>query len=132
MEDVHQPVSIVVIDDNAVSLEFVAEALANSGLRILSSTVPEEGLAMVNEHHPTIVLTDVIMPYISGFEVLRLVKQLDRDIEVLLMSADDLPSTGANSAPLDAGFLRKPIPITQLRECVTRLLEKHSASNPRP
>ena len=132
MEDTQQPVSIVVIDDNAISLEFVAEALASSGLRILTSTIPEEGLAMVNEHHPTIVLTDVIMPYISGFEVLRLVKQVDSDIDVVLMSADDLPSTGANSAPLAAGFLRKPIPITQLRECVARLMEKHSANNHRP
>jgi DNA-binding NtrC family response regulator len=131
MEDAHQPVSIVVIDDNATSLEFVAEALARSGLRILTSTVPEEGLAMVNAHHPTIVLTDVIMPYISGFDVLRLVKQLDSAIEVVLMSADDLPTMGPNSESSAAGFLRKPIPIAQLRECVARLLEKHEASSPR-
>jgi CheY-like chemotaxis protein len=52
MGDGHQPVSIVVIDDNPLSLEFVVEALSRSGLVILTSTGAEEGLALVAAHHP--------------------------------------------------------------------------------
>ncbi len=66
MLEVPQPASIVIIDDNASNLEFVAEALARSGLLILTSTQPEAGLALVAAHHPLIVLTDVIMPRSMG------------------------------------------------------------------
>lgn len=126
MLEVPQPASIVIIDDNASNLEFAAEALARSGLLILTSTQPEAGLALVAAHHPLIVLTDLIMPEINGYQVLRMVKQLNPAIDVVLMSAADLPEAEAdgNTMELAAGFLRKPIPMTELRECVARLLEK--------
>ena len=123
MLEVPQAASIVIIDDNASNLEFVAEALARSGLQILTSTQPEAGMALVAAHSPLIVLTDVIMPGIDGYQVLRMVKQLNPAIDVVLMSASD-PQSDANTMELAAGFLRKPIPMSELRKCVTRLLQK--------
>lgn len=131
MLEVPQPASIVVIDDNASNLEFVAEALACSGLQILTSTQPEAGLALVAAHNPRIVLTDVIMPGINGYHVLRMVKQLNPAIDVVLMSADDLSYADGNTQELAADFLRKPVPMAELRECVARLLEKQAVTSPR-
>lgn len=122
MGDDHQPVSIVVIDDNPTSLEFVVEALSRSGLVILTSTEAEEGLAMVAAHHPKLVMTDVIMPGMSGIHVLRCVKDVDPTIKVVLMSADDLPETDGKVERLAAEYLRKPIAPSQIRECVARLI----------
>jgi DNA-binding NtrC family response regulator len=130
MLEVPQPASIVIIDDNASSLEFVAEALARSGLLILTSTQPEAGLALVAAHNPFVVLTDVIMPGTNGYQVLRMVKQLNPAIDVVLMSAADLPQADSNTMEMAAGFLRKPIPMAELRECVARLLEKHAETSP--
>ena len=131
MLEVPQPASIVVIDDNASNLEFVAEALARSGLQILTSTQPEAGMALVAAHKPLIVLTDVIMPGINGYQVLRMVKQLNPAIDVVLMSADDLSYADGNTPELAADFLRKPVPMAELRECVARLLEKQAETRPR-
>ena len=131
MLEVPQPASIVVIDDNASNLEFVAEALARLGLRILTSTQPEAGLALVAAHNALIVLTDLIMPGINGYQLLRMVKQLNPAIDVILMSASD-PQSDANTMELAAGFLRKPIPMAELRECVARLLEKRQRPVPTP
>jgi CheY-like chemotaxis protein len=131
MLELPQPASIVVIDDNASNLEFVAEALARSGLLILTSTEPETGLALVAAHNPVIVLTDLIMPGINGYELLRMVKQLNPAIDVVLMSASD-PQSDANTMELAAGFLRKPIPMSELRECVARLLQKQHRPIPTP
>jgi DNA-binding NtrC family response regulator len=131
MLEVPQPASIVVIDDNASNLEFVAEALARSGLLILTSTQPEAGLALVAAHNALIVLTDLIMPGINGYQLLRMVKQLNPAIDVVLMSASD-PQSDANTMELAAGFLRKPIPMAELRECVARLLEKRQRPVPTP
>ncbi len=131
MLEVPQPASIVIIDDNASNLEFVAEALARSGLRILTSTQPEAGLALVAAHNALIVLTDLIMPGINGYQLLRMVKHLNPAIDVILMSAADRPGRGdGNTMELAAGFLRKPIPMAELRECIARLLEKQAETSP--
>jgi DNA-binding NtrC family response regulator len=124
MLEVPQAASIVIIDDNASNLEFVAEALAHSGLLILTSAQPEAGLALVAEHNPLIVLTDVIMPGINGYQVLSMVKQLNPATDVVLMSADDLSYAEGNTPELAADFLRKPVAMAELRECVARLLEQ--------
>lgn len=131
MLEVPQPASIVVIDDNASNLEFVAEALARSGLLILTSTQPEAGMALVAAHKPLIVLTDVIMPGIDGYQVLRMVKQLNPAIDVVLMSAADASEADGSTTELAADFLRKPIPMAELRDCVARLLEKHAETAPK-
>ncbi|HET9790683.1 MAG TPA: response regulator [Candidatus Angelobacter sp.] len=132
MLDVPQPASIVIIDDNASNLEFAAEALARSGLQILTSTQPETGLALVAAHNPRIVLTDVIMPGINGYHVLRMVKQLNPAIDVVLMSAADLAQADDTTMELAAGFLRKPISMAELRGCVARLLENKQRPVPTP
>jgi CheY-like chemotaxis protein len=129
MGDGHQPVSIVVIDDNPTSLEFVVEALSRSGLKILTSTQPEEGLALVAAHHPKLVMTDVIMPGMSGIHVLRCVKDVDPTIKVVLMSVDDLPESDGKVERLGAEYLRKPIAPSQIRECVARLIGNHQKLN---
>ena len=77
-------VSIVIIDDNAGSLEFLSEALAAEGVRIHTSTDPEEGLDIVFREHPQIVLTDLVMPALSGLEVLERIVEFDSAIEVIL------------------------------------------------
>jgi len=125
MGDDDQPVSIVIIDDNPSSLEFVVAALSRSGVQILTSTEAQEGLALVAEHHPKLVMTDVIMPGMSGIHVLRSVKDVDPTIDVVLMSADDLPETDGKVERLAADYLRKPIAPSELRECVARLISKH-------
>jgi two-component system, NtrC family, response regulator HydG len=129
MGEENQPVSIVVIDDNPANLEFVAEALARSGAQILTSEEPEKGLALVAAHHPRVVLTDVIMPGMSGLDVLREAKLLDRYVDVVLMSADDLPQERAEDTGMAAAYLRKPISPAKLRDCVARLLEKHDVNS---
>jgi DNA-binding NtrC family response regulator len=131
MGDDHQPASIVVIDDNPTSLEFVVESLSRSGLLVLTSTGAEEGLALVAAHHPKLVMTDVIMPGMSGIHVLRCVKAVDPTIDVVLMSVDDLPETDGNVERLAADYLRKPITPSQLRECVARLISKHQNGRPK-
>ena len=63
-------VSVLIIDDNPASLELVSTALAQPGLEIFTASDPEEGLDLFCNHLPEIVLTDLVMPHMSGMEVL--------------------------------------------------------------
>jgi len=62
---------LLIIDDNLSSLELVSNALAQPGLEILTASDPEVGLDIACSRHPQIVLTDLVMPRLSGLDVLE-------------------------------------------------------------
>src|SRR5258708_33501829 len=80
-------VSLLILDDNAGSLELLSSDLAQRELDILTASDPEEGLDLVLERHPQIVLTDLVMPKLSGLDVLERIMEFDPPIDVILMTA---------------------------------------------
>jgi DNA-binding response OmpR family regulator len=118
------PVSVVIIDDNTRSLEFVSAALSRPGVQIFTAAKPADGLALVSLHRPLVVLTDLIMPGMSGLDVLERVKQFDPTISVVIMSARE--SGGSPAKAFEQGatdYLKKPISVALLRERVGRLIQ---------
>ena len=87
MGDNPNDISLVIIDDNAGSLELLSAALENEGIRIFTAQDPEEGVEIVFREHPQIVLTDLVMPGLSGLDVLDRVVAFDPAIDVVLMTA---------------------------------------------
>ena len=119
-------ISIVIIDDNPRSLEFLSAALTRPGLKIFTAHKPDDGLAIISMYRPKIVLTDLVMPGLTGIDVLHRVKELDPGIEVIVMSARE--SGGSPSKVLEQGatdFLKKPISLHLLRERVGRRIDKY-------
>ena len=80
-------VCIAILDDNIGSIELMANALAGEGVDIITATDPEEGLDLIYQRHPQIVLTDLVMPKLSGMQVLERIMEFDPSIEVILMTA---------------------------------------------
>ena len=80
-------IKIVLIDDNPVNLELLVAALTRDELEIFTAEDPEEGIDLVFTHHPKIVLTDLVMPKLSGMDVLERIVEFDPTIEVILMTA---------------------------------------------
>jgi DNA-binding NtrC family response regulator len=115
---------LVAIDDNPRSLELLASALARPELEILTATDPTEGLEMVFKRHPQIVVTDLVMPGMSGMEVLERVVEFDPSIDVIVMTAHYSTESAVEAIKRGAcDYLNKPVPIGALRERVERLLE---------
>jgi response regulator RpfG family c-di-GMP phosphodiesterase len=80
-------IKLVAIDDTPASLELLSESLAQDGLTILTATDPEKGLDLIFQEHPQIVLLDLVMPKMTGLEVLERVVDFDPGIDVILMTA---------------------------------------------
>jgi len=117
-------VSLVIIDDNPGSLELLSTALARPGLRILTAQDPEEGVEIVFREHPQIVLTDLVMPGLSGLEVLERVVEFDSAIDVILMTAHYTSETAVEAIRKGASdYLNKPVSIASLRERIGKLIE---------
>src|SRR5579863_1657477 len=116
-------VKLVAIDDTPTSLELISESLQQEGLTIFTATDPEEGLDLIFQEHPQIVLLDLVMPKLNGLEVLERIVEFDPGIDVILMTAHYTTETAVEAIQKGASdYLNKPISIPALRTRVEKLL----------
>ena len=122
---VETAISLLIIDDNPGSLELLSNALAQPGLEILTASNPEKGLDLFCNRRPEIVLTDLVMPHMSGMEVLERIMEIDPGTDVVLMTAHYSTESAVEAIKKGAcDYLNKPVPLTALRERVGRLVEE--------
>src|ERR1035437_1750070 len=124
MSDARKPaISLLIIDDNPGSLELLSTALAQPGLEILTASDPEEGLELVHRRRPQIVLTDLVMPHLSGLQVLERIVEFDPSIDVILMTAHYTTESAVEAIKRGASdYMNKPISIESLRKRVDKML----------
>jgi DNA-binding NtrC family response regulator len=118
-------VSLVIVDDNPGSLELLATALEQPGLDIWTASDPEEGLDLIFQKNPQIVLTDLVMPKMSGLELLERIVNFDPAIEVILMTAHYSTESAVEAIRKGASdYLNKPISVPALRERFRTMVEE--------
>ncbi|MFI5073102.1 MAG: sigma-54-dependent transcriptional regulator [Terriglobales bacterium] len=116
-------IQIVVIDDNVRSLELLSAALDRDGIHVHTASSPELGLELVRNLRPRLVITDLVMPRLSGLEVLDRVMTTDPAIDVILMTAHYTTETAVEAIRRGAAdYLEKPVQLSLLRDRVNRLL----------
>lgn len=118
-----EALSIVIIDDNPGSLELLSVALAHSDAAVYTASNPVNGLELVRKHRPRLVVTDLVMPDMSGLDVLQHIVSFDSSIDVILMTAHYTPETAVAAIRQGAAdYLQKPVKIALLRERVASLI----------
>jgi len=116
---------ILIADDTPEAVELLEAYLAGTGYETAIATDGEETLARVADWHPDLILLDVMMPKISGFEVCKRLRSnpATRDIAILMVTA--LDQTSDVERAVEAGtheFLSKPINKAELLLTVRNLL----------
>jgi CheY-like chemotaxis protein len=116
---------VLVVDDNEQNLELLQAYLESLGCRILTARNGVEALAVTARDGPDLVLLDVMMPRMSGFEVCRKLKAdpKTRDIPVIMVTA--LNELGDIERGVESGtddFLAKPVNKLELLTRVKSLL----------
>ena len=121
----HTPPRILVVDDNAANVDILRMRLEAQGYEIVTATDGEEALTAVSEHHPDLILLDVMMPKLDGIEVCR---RLRADstlpfIPIVLVTAKS--DSKDVVAALEAGgdeYLTKPVDHAALGARVKSML----------
>lgn len=117
---------ILVIDDAPENIELIKQILADMKYDIYSAFNGEEGLEKIHRVSPDLILLDVVMPGISGFEVAKRAKENieSRLIPIIMITA--LESREDRIKGLEAGvddFINKPVNIFELRARISNLLK---------
>jgi len=112
---------IVVVEDEPDTAEMFAEMMRLSGYQVVKSYGGGRALALIAEQKPVAVVLDLMMPDLSGLEVLRFMRRDSRlaKIPVIIVSAKGLPSDIKDG--LDAGaayYLTKPVAYMDLKAAV--------------
>ena len=117
---------VLIVDDDATLREFVRVNLELEGYAVREAASAEEGLAALEEKPPDLILLDVMMPELDGWEMLRRVQERHGvgAIPVIMFSGkvdEQALETEAASAGAQ-GFLAKPFDPQQLIESTKQLL----------
>jgi len=117
---------VLIADDNSQGVELLEAYLLDSGYEIRTAADGEKTLRLVAEWHPDLILLDIMMPKVSGFEVCKRLRAsaATRNIAVLMVTALDQHSDIERA--VEAGtddFLTKPINKTELLLRVRSMLK---------
>jgi len=108
--------SVLVVDDDQAIREVVAEVLRDEGYEVTCAENGVEALReMRKDHHPDVVLLDLMMPVMSGWEVLEQVQASDELVRIPVVVVSAMSAPGARE------HLAKPIDLERLLATVGRL-----------
>jgi two-component system, cell cycle response regulator DivK len=118
--------TVVCIEDNLDNLRLVEWVLEATGrYRVLGATDGVAGLELVRQRHPQLVLLDLDLPLVDGFELARRIRSEFRDIPVVAISASVMRDERQRS--IGAGcmaFVEKPFDIVVFREVVADCIQR--------
>jgi len=116
-------VTVVAIDDDKSSLDFIKAALKQHPVEILTQTHAETGLKMVLDRRPQIVLLDLMMPRMNGLEVLDRIVEAAPETEVILITGQYSTESAVEAIRRGASdYITKPINLNSLRDRIGKLV----------
>lgn len=120
-------IRILIVDDDVNHADTLKEVLANLNYRCKSVYSGAEALKILEEEHFDVVITDLVMKDVDGFEVIKVVKKYSPDAVIIVMTAFgsiDVAVKAMKSGALD--FITKPLNIDELKMRLTRELTSQS------
>lgn len=119
--------TVIVIEDEPDAAEMFAEMMRVSGFRVLKTYSSTPAISMVAKELPDVVILDIMMPDVSGLEVLRFMRREPKlkNIPVIVVSARSMPSDVKEG--LEAGateYLTKPVGYLDLKQAVDQVMQK--------
>src|SRR5271165_1661502 len=119
--------TVLVVDDEPANLASIEKIFQRDGMRVLTADGAKAALELCRTHRVQVVLTDLMMPGISGLELLRAIKQLSPDTEVVMMTAYGTVETAVQAMREGAyDFVEKPLKRMTIVKSVRKAAERQS------
>jgi len=123
---------ILIIEDEQALRENISEIIAHYGFHVISAPAGEEGVQMALEHMPEIIICDIMLPGIDGFDVFSRIKQIPQlpPTAFIFLTAKSTRSDARTGMDMGADdYLTKPFTKEELINSIKARLEKLSKIN---
>ena len=122
-------VKLLVIDDDSAVTDLLSLLLKSNGFEVTATNNSTEGLSMIRDISPDVVILDLMMPEMDGWQICKAVREFSQ-VPIIILSALNDPSMIASV--LDAGaddYLTKPTPSRVLIAHINRLINRTGSVN---
>lgn len=113
---------ILMVDDDTNILRLYKEELEEAGYEVITASTGKEALEAFGRENPDLVTLDILMPDIDGISLLRRMKELKRDVPIIMSTAYDYRDDFAVWA--SEAYLVKSSDLTELKATIKRLLKR--------
>jgi len=117
---------VLVVDDHPPTVRLIRKALENEGLRVTGARNGAECLLAIEDERPDLVILDVIMPVMDGFQTLRVLREREETktlpVVILSIRSDDQDVLKGLSTGADI-YVTKPFKMEEVVLAVRRLLQ---------
>jgi DNA-binding response OmpR family regulator len=122
---------ILVIDDDPAITSLLKRGLSYEGFAVETAPSGIEGLAIAREHPSDLVILDVMLPQLSGYEVLHRLRSADAQLPVLMLTAKDAPADQVRGLEDGADdYVTKPFTFEVLLARIRSLLRRQQRDHP--
>lgn len=123
--------TILAVDDSALNLKLIIKYLSGRH-KVVAVSSAKDGLAYLEKHIPSLILLDILMPEMNGFEMMEIIKKDERykDIPVIFLTADNNTDNEIKGFQMGAvDFISKPFDANVVITRIEKALETESLKN---
>lgn len=116
---------IIVVDDDVIMAQAIRNMLTKEGFQVFATTDAQDALDTIKEEPFDLIISDIMMPYMSGIELLTAIKAVNNKIPIIIISALDQKEVILTAFQEGAeDFVKKPINLPELLIRVKKVLSK--------
>ena len=119
--------TVLIVEDDRSNLESLERLFSREGYRIITANDAKTGLDLMRKQRTHVVVTDLMMPGLSGMDLLKAIKTISPETEVVMMTAYGTVETAVEAMRAGAyDFVEKPLKRMQITKTVAKAIEKAS------
>ena len=124
--------TILVVEDNEMNMRLMADLLGYYGYQVLEAGNGVEALALLRQHPVELVLLDMQMPIMNGFECAKMIRNNEKNAKIKIVAVTSFAMDEERALIFKTGvdeIIAKPIDTREFPKIVARLLEREKSEN---
>ncbi|MFQ5904679.1 MAG: sigma-54-dependent transcriptional regulator, partial [Candidatus Binatia bacterium] len=119
-----KPITILLVDDESDFRATISDHLEEQGYQVSSLASGQEAILAAQEREFDVALLDIKMPGIDGIDLLRMLKEIEPSVEVIMLTGHATVETAVRAIKLGAlDYLSKPVRLSELEVTIAKALE---------
>jgi two-component system, cell cycle response regulator DivK len=117
--------TVLIIEDNPKNMKLFKDILQANGYTTIEAVDAKKGIELALAHKPDLILMDIMLPEINGFEAVRILKSDEKTKGILVIALTSFAMAGDKEKAFEAGFdgyITKPINVREFVKEIARII----------